>query len=168
MLCGECWLFSSFFLNFWKSVFPYPSWMWFCFNWLLLLFFGFRHYLLVMVGWWYSVLAQSVIPVVFAWYWYGLSWSDGLVIIWVVSVQVPVCGCGAPAVVSFASRDCDTITRGKASPQSKNSLPRSSIPRNTSTHHTNTTEQHHHNVHTHNIHTILTNSAATVLPYNIQ
>jgi len=59
-----------------------------------------------MVGWWYFLLARSVVPVVFAWYYYGLPWSDGLVIICVVSVQVPVYGCGAPAVVTFASCVC--------------------------------------------------------------
>jgi len=38
MLCRRCWLFSSFFLSFWQFVIPFPSCVWFCFNWPLLLF----------------------------------------------------------------------------------------------------------------------------------
>jgi hypothetical protein len=38
MLCGRSWLFSSFFLSFWQFVIPFPSCMWFCFNWPLLPF----------------------------------------------------------------------------------------------------------------------------------
>ena len=79
MLCGRCWLFSSFFLSFWQFVVPFPSCMWFCFNWPLLLFLVLDLvYLLWSVGgvpYWLGLLLL--------WFLRGTSMDSlGLMILW--------------------------------------------------------------------------------------